>query len=271
MAEGELFVCPHCGMSVDVANINMKTRRGSCDWCGHEIIFPKKHVAGGVDMVTALEEGYRLFAEGNFESAKSTGERVIAQSRNNVTALYLVSYHKAFSAEVKSSKVYENIFTQVLPEAEFEIEDEDIFKKLLIKTVRHSMEYDTYILKKFLEYDDPKELGDFVEQFCPVALTLRQNLEFFTPEVAEVYKEITRRWPIPKTWYALYTLLTKNPDSPIVSKQFYLKTKSQRIYDNVVLPIGEIFAEIKDPALQAKFVGGYQKVKAAFEAGLKNG
>ena len=154
---------------------------------------------------------------------------------------------------------------ETLQEAEFEIEEEEMFKDLILKTILHSGEYIEQLITRFAEFDDPKELAEFVEAYAPFAIGNKGSINFFTPALADALQSITEMVDIPKTWFALYSAISKNPDSPIPKDTFYLKTKTHRFYNDFVLKVGEIFSKIKTPALRAKFKGAYDKVKATFD------
>ena len=264
--EASLYVCPHCGSSFDNSRLNMKTRRGICAMCGSDVVFPKRHLVASPNAQLALEEGKRLFLNGNYEDAVASARTAISMSRDNVAALYVINYYKAFRDPVPSRKGLDDLFNSILPDAEMEIEEEEMLKDCVKKTIANSMDYEEKLLKKFLEYDDPNELAEFVEAFCPLAILAKQSYGWFTPNMANLYLEITKKVDTPKTWYALYTSLTKNPDSPFNGNKFYLKTKNERILHEVVEPIGQIFQAIKDPALKAKFVSAYNAFLAKFNA-----
>ncbi|MCQ2800492.1 MAG: hypothetical protein MJ216_00860 [Bacilli bacterium] len=264
--EANLYLCPHCGTAFDSAQLDLKTRRGVCMMCGSEVVFPKRHLTASPNAVLTLEEGARLFLSGNFESAKTCAETVISMSNDNVAALYITNYYKAFRSEVKNSRSLDDLFNRIVPAAEFEIEEEEMFKQFVIKTISHSSIYEEQLLAKFLEYDDPNELAEFVEAFCPFAIMGKQSYAWLTSKMLSLYLEITKKTNIPKTWYALYTALLKNPDSPFVGNKFFLKTKTARIQQEVVEPIGAIFKTIKDQALNAKFVSAYNAYLAKFLA-----
>ena len=264
--EANLYLCPHCGTAFDSSRLDMKTRRGVCAMCGCEVVFPKRHLTASPNAVLALEEGTRLFLSGNFESAKTCAETAISMSRDNVSALYIANYYKAFRAEVKNSRGLDDLFNRIIPDAEMEIEEEEMFKQCVIKTIAHSKEYEQQLISRFVEYDDANELGEFVEAFCPFAIMSRQSFAWLTPAMLALYLEVTKKTNIPKTWYALYTALLKNPDSPFVGNTFFLKTKTERIKHEIVEPIGEIFNAIKDGAMKAKFTSAYNAYLAKFNA-----
>ena len=264
--EANEFICSHCGTSLTSANVDMKTRRGICPMCGCEVNFAKKHSTASPNAVLALEEGLRLFLSGNFESARTCAETAISMTEKNVAALFIVSYYKAYRAPVKNTKSLYDMFNNILPDAEFEIEEEEMFKQCVLKTIGNTVEFEEQLLAKFNDFDDPDELGQFVESFCPYAINTRQSYRWLTPRMISIYLEITKKVNIPKTWYSLYTALLKNPESPFTVNTFFQIEKTNRIQRDVVEPMGQIFNAIKDEALKAKFVSAYNAYYAKFVA-----
>lgn len=267
--EGEKYHCQGCGSEIPASLINFKTRRAKCPWCGLDVVFPKRHSTASPNAQIALNEAMKLFLEGNYESSKSCAESALSMTNNNAAALFIVNYYKAYIAEIKNSHAMDVFFKEKLPDAEFEIEEEEMFKRLLLKTILNIGQYEEQILSKFAEYDDPNELSEFVEAFSPCLILSRSTIDWFTPNMAETYKEISKRTSIPKTWYSLYSSLIKNPDSPFVNNTFYLKTKAQRIYREFILPVGDIFSCIKDENNKQKFNNAYMKVKIAYESKMQ--
>ena len=86
--------------------------------------------------------------------------------------------------------------------------------------------------------------------------------------MVETYKAVSQKCSIPNTWLALYNAMLKNPDSPLSNDSFYLKTKAERIYENFILKIGEIFESINDEANKQKFTGAFAKVQKVYQAKL---
>lgn len=264
--EANEFICSHCGTSLTSANVDMKTRRGICPMCGCEVIFAKKHSTASPNAVLALNEGLELFLNGNFESAKTCAETAISMTEKNVAALFIANYYKAFRAPVKNTKGLYDLFNVILPDAEFEIEEEEMFKKCLIKTINNTVEFEEQILSKLVDFDDPNELGEFVEAFCPYAINSRATFAWLTPKMISLYLEIAKRVNVPKTMFCLYNSLLKNPESPFVNNSFFQITRTARIQANVVEPLGAVFKAIKDEALRAKFVSAYNALYAKYVA-----
>ena len=137
---------------------------------------------------------------------------------------------------------------------------------MAILTANYIQKYEYYILKKFNDFDDPNELADFCEKFSPGVILARKNFDWLNEDMIKLYAEISKKCPIPKTSYALLMSLMKNPDSPIASNTFHLKTKSKRIYSEIIVPIAEVFESIKDKELKTKFDNTYKKIKDKFES-----
>lgn len=267
--EGEKYHCPNCGVTIEASAINFKTRRATCMFCGKEVIFPKRNSTASPNAVHALNEAKSFFFDKNFTSAKSCAEQVVSMVPENAPALYIIAYYNAYIAEVKSRDSMERLFDQTLVDAELEIEEEECFKELLLKTIYHSCDYEEQIVKKFVEYDDAKELLQFIDTFCPVVITKRPSTLWFTPKMAQLYAQCAKKATIPKTCFALLTAISKNPDSPLVTGDFFLRTKTMNFYNNFVVPIGTIIGSMADAQLRAKFTGAYNKVKAEFESKMK--
>ncbi|MGN0804694.1 MAG: hypothetical protein ACI4MS_04855 [Candidatus Coproplasma sp.] len=268
--EAETYHCPYCGVSIDATAINFKTRRASCKFCGMDVVFPKRTSTASPSATLALSEATKFFLEKNFSSAKSCAERVVSMVPANAPALYIIAYYNAYVADIKNRDSMERLFNETLDESALEVEEEECFKQLLLKTVFHAWDYEEQIMQKFCEYDDNKELGEFVEAFSPIAISKRTNTNWLTPKLAGLYAEIAKKTNIPKTCFALLTSISKNPQSPLSTGEFFLKTKTTNFYNNYLLPIGTIINSMGDPALRAKFAGAFNKVKADFESKMKN-
>ncbi len=267
--EANKYLCPSCGMTIPATSINFKTRQAHCDFCGQNVIFPKRNSTASPNAVIAINQSRDFFLSGDFKSAVSCAQTAVEMVPNHVAALYIIAYYKAYVAEVKNRASLDRLFYEILPDAEFEIEEEEIFKQLLIKTVIHSIAYEEQILDKFLCYDDRGELSEFVEQFAPYAIAKRNDVSLLSSKMFYIYKEISKKTSIPKTWYALYLSLTKNSNSPFSSDTFFLRTKTELFYREYLLPVGEIFENISDMTVKSKFIGVYKKLKEQYEQKMK--
>lgn len=263
-----IFYCPDCGASFRADNIDRKKRIAYCRMCEAWKVIPKQHSNNSVDLQASLDEAVSLFKTGNFASARRCAETAISLSKRNAVAIYIVSFCDAFTESYKNTKKYEDYFLQQFPEFILEYEEEELLKQLLFVTRSRSVEYECEILKKFCEYDDPSELSAFVEKFCPTAIAYRNDSDWLTPDMVETYKAVSQKCSIPNTWLALYNAMLKNPDSPLSNDSFYLKTKAERIYENFILKIGEIFESINDEANKQKFTGAFAKVQKVYQAKL---
>ena len=139
--EANTYICSHCGSSISTEFVDVKRRKGYCRFCGCESVFPKKRSTASPNVVIALEEASRLFVNGNIESAKNAAETAVSMSRDNAGALYIINYFYAYGAKVKSSKGLGQFFKEVLSESELELEEEEMFKTLILKTIHHSCEF----------------------------------------------------------------------------------------------------------------------------------
>ncbi len=269
----ETYCCPKCGEPFEPQHLDLKRRTGYCVWCRQPSVFPKRHskVVGNVDLPVALPQMVTFFKNGDNENALHLASEITGVSEKNVAALYVVAYYNAYRASPKSSGRLYQFFETTLPEAEMEIEEEEALKELFLYTRPHLSDHECTILKKFSEYDDPKELSTFVESFSPTMIAERQNLSWFTPEMATIYAQIAHTGAIPKTTLALVKAIKGNPESPLNTGKFFIRQKAEEIYNRFVLKLSDIIAQIRDPELRAKFEGFYGQMKGAYETGLKQG
>ena len=266
--EGEKHLCPCCGQPVPANRIDFKTRRADCEWCGQAIIFPKKSSTASPNAIHALDEATKFFLQKNFDSAKREAETVMSMVSSNVPALYIIAYYNAFIAPVKNRHSLDQLFKETIFEVPFEIEEEEAFKDLILKTILHTCDYHEEIIKRFIEYDTPKEAAEFIEQFSPYVIAKSNNTEWFTEGTREAFKELSKKAVLPKTWYSLLVSISKNPQSPLLTGAFYLKTKSTNFYNNYVLPIGEILKCIQNEEIRNKFLPVYTKMCAEYQQKL---
>ena len=266
--EEYIYYCPDCGASFNADNIQFKKRTAYCRMCEAWKVIPKKHSNNSADLDASLNEAVSLFKAGNFPSARRCAETVIALSKKNAVANYIVSFCDAFTESFKDTKKYEDFFRRQFPDFLLEVEEEELLKQLLIATRSRSSEYECEILKKFWEYDDPGELAAFVEKFSPTAIAKRTDISWMNIEMTETYMGISQKCLIPATWLALYNAMLKNPDSPLSDDSFYLKTKAERVYEEFILRVGSVFEAITEPTNKAKFTGAFMKVQKVYQAKL---
>ncbi len=270
----EEYRCPNCGMPYEPEHLDLKRRTGYCVWCRKSAVFPKRHsqAVGNVNVPVALFQAVEFFKAGQNDNAVHLANEIVGVSEKNATALFIIAYNDAFrTAGTKNSAKLDDFFHKILPEVELEIEEEETLKNLFLYTISRLSDYECAILKKFSDYDDAKELCAFVEQFSPPLINARGDFHWFTAEMASVYAQIAHQGMIPRTTLSLLTAIRKNPESPLANGTFYQKARTERIYNDFVVKLGDIIDQIHDPDLKAKFVGAYSQVKKAYEDGMSKG
>lgn len=266
--ESKKYTCNNCGAPVEANVIDFKTRRAFCRFCQKWIIFPKRTSTASPSATHAINEAVDLFLQSNFSSAKSGAETALTMVPKNIPALYIIGYCDAFVTAVKTRTALNNLFNSVIVDADFEIEEEENFKKLLKATLLHSMDYEAQIVTRFNEIDNPQEIAEFVESFTPLAVSKRKLYSWLTPTLAQTYKNIASRAKIPKTLFALLKSIESAEDSPVRNNSFYLKTQSYNFFVNYVEPIGEILKSYCDPEFRAKFVAVFKKSEEKFRSNM---
>ena len=252
--DATVFHCPNCAAPVD---IDYKTRKGSCEFCGSVVTFPRKTFNSSANVVNELPICLRCFDEKRFADARAHAESVLAIATDNGPALYARTYYEAFAAVTRNSERVGEFFKQI-NDIDMDGEEVEALKKMFLSTIHKLADYEEDVLRWAVNNLHPSELGSFTEAISPLLLSKRTSIDFFTPGLAKLYKEISAASPIPKTCYALLQAITTNPDSPYPENRFFLKTKTQRFHDEFVLPVGEIIQNMASPELKNKFYRVYQ-------------
>lgn len=261
------FRCPGCGGTVD---IDLKTRKGVCGWCGNSITIPRKQINGLDDVQSELTVCVRSFLEKRFGAAKDHAERVLAIAIDNAPALYARTYYEAYAADIRNTARMTGFFEQ-LQEIEPDGEEAENLKEMFLSTVFKLDAYEENVLRWASTAFSGQELCAFVDAFSVQLIPRRTTIDFLTPGLVEAYKNVAAACTAPKTCYALLQAILNNPDSPFRTGCFYLKTKTQRFYRDFLLPVGEILNSMASPELKNKFCHVYQSKKEEFEKKMEGG
>lgn len=265
--DASVFYCPGCGQPVDV---DFKTRKGVCAWCGNIVTFPRRTFNSDDKVKNELTFSTRYFREKRFEDAKHHAENVLSVAIDNAPALFIRAYYEAFLATNKDSDRIRSFFNE-LKDIDVDVEEIQPLSELFLLSVRKLGPQEKEVLgwaKSNLPRDD---LLRFTDEFCPIAINGRESIDFFDPDLIELYKQIAAECSIPKTCYALLSAIDKNPDSPYPENRFFLKTKTRRFYTDFILPVGEIIKSMDSQELRDKFYRVYQNKQEAFENKMNGG
>ena len=263
MFEDGNFLCSSCGRTLQPSEIDKNTRTGTCSFCGCLVTFTRKEVNSSKQVLHDLENAVRFFTESNYDSAKRYAEAVLSTSVDNAVGLFIIAYYNAFRAEIKNRTHLDRFFNEELPKIELDEEEVNNFKKVILHSLLHVADYEKTILAVVGRYQAPQPLAEFVDAFSPQLIIRRGTIDWFDAEMCDIYGQVAAYTNVPKTLYALYQAITKNPDSPEAGNTYYLKTKTARFYNDFVLGIEKIYQRIADPALKAKFIGAFAKLKEA--------
>lgn len=253
--DADVFRCPNCGATVD---IDFKTRKGFCDFCGKTVVFPRRTFNSNGKIQDDLKICLRCFEEKRFEEARKHAENVLAVAIDNGPALYARAYYEAFFAVNKNTARIGEFFRQIL-DIDLDGEEVEPLKKMFLATIFKLDSHEEDVLRWAEANLVPSDLCNFVDSFSAILISRRSTIDFFTPELEELYQKISASCSIPKTCFSLLQAISKNPDSPYPENRFFLKTKTQRFYNDFVLPIGEIIKVMASQELREKFYKAYQQ------------
>ncbi|MBR2904009.1 MAG: hypothetical protein IKC37_05105 [Clostridia bacterium] len=261
--EGESYKCPGCGDAIPADRIDFKTRIGKCPSCRKDRYFPRRTLNSSTGVLAKLGSVVNFFKDKNFTSAYRAAETILMTAVDNAAALFVIAYCKAFTGEPRTRANLDKLFNETLPTLEFDEEELEALKELLIAGAPHLGDYEEQILSSMLA-NDPQGVAAFADAFSPYIVMKRSNVNWCTPKIWETYKGISAQGNMAKVWYALYVCIEKNPDSPYVNDNFFLKTKTQRFYDTYVEQVGQVFDSIQDDKMRAKFKGAFLNKKQDF-------
>ena len=268
--EGLQYICPGCATVLSPSDIDFKARRGICPSCGSVVSLSRREVNHSQTVVHDLENAVRFFEDRNFDTAKRYAEGVLSISFDNVVALFIIAYCEAYHARNKTHAYLDKFFKQELKDIDVLEDEMQMLKGLLLKSVLHLADYEQEILQKILETQADGDIAEFVEAFSPYVINKRSNINWFSNEMANTYETLTKRANLPKTWYALYSQIATNPDSPEAENTYYLKTKTARFFNDYLLRLENVFEQIKDDRLKKKFSTALATKKANFISKMEN-
>ena len=264
--EGQAFRCSCCLYTFKESDgIDLKSKRATCPRCDSLVTFSRKEINSSKVVTHDIENALRFFEEKNYENAKKAADSAISVSDDNVIALFIIAYYEAYCTRHKTGIHLDKFFKSQLQEIDTLEEEIEGLKKLISLCGNHLDDYEEYILSKMLQTQGDEDLQKFVEDYCPAVIMRRGNIDWFTPSMRATYKEITAKVSVYNTWKALYQQISKNPDSPELNDKFFLKTKTERFYNDYILGVEDIFAGITDDAMKNKFMTAVANKKQIFK------
>ena len=268
--EGSAYKCPNCSASIPAKYIDFKAREGFCPFCESQVSFRRSTFNQADNVLNNINNAVRFFIDKNMQTAYHYAEEVLSVAVDNLAALFIMAYYHAYSAPVKKFDYLNRLFNEQIGEIEVDAMECESFKKLVLAVRMNLGEFEDKILSLVLETQTPKDVQLFTEDFSPYLINSRLGMRDFTPELFSVYEKITEQVDVPKTWYALYMGIRKNPDSPFNGNMFHLEKKVQNFYNIYVLNVGKVFDKIQTVPLKTKFLGAYKQDKALMESKMKS-
>lgn len=262
-----VFYCTSCGAPVD---IDYDTRKGHCEFCNSIVTFPRKTFNSDEKVQNEIELCTRYFTEKRFDLAKAHALDVLSVAIDNAPAMYMLAYYDAFAAPVRHSERINQFFAQI-KNIDLDYEEIDALKAMFLSSMNRLVDCEYEVLDLMSQYLGGKSLCDFVDAFSPIIINSRQNIDFFTPDMASLYKRIAASASAPKTCYSLLQAIKANPDSPFVNNKFFLKTKTARFLNEFVEPVGEIISSMNNAELKNKFFRAYTNTKEVYKNKMEGG
>lgn len=263
--EGVRFSCPNCGASV---TIDFKTRVGTCDSCGYTTEFKRNFFNSNDKVINDLTNVVKYFKEKNYKLSARFAEEAMTIAVDNMAAAFVLAYNEAFIDEARNSKSIARFFVKA-KETSVDIEELEPLKKMFLSCMTDLDDHEEDILEMVINGNHASEILEFTDAFSPYLIARRANIDFLTPRLKELYKRCAAKCSVPKTCYALLNSIKTNSESPYNGNTFFLRTKTERFYNDFVLPVGEIINGMSNPTLRAKFKNAYERQRGDFEMKMK--
>ena len=257
--------CHGCG-STNV-EFSPKTRKLICHTCGNEEYYSRSTLNSNNKVALGRQNAMSFFEEGRFDDSRHYAMDVLNISMDNAPAMYIIAYCEEFIT--KNDGAMKRFFKQI-QEVALEYDEVQDLKRLLTASAYRLRDYEEDVIQliaaNMQAEEDAKDLCAFIDQICPYLISKRTSMDYLTPNLTDMYKELAGHCGIPRTCFALMKSIEANPDSPYAGNSFYLHAKTRYFYDNYVIPIGSVIKEINDDGLREKFVNSYEKIRARFAA-----
>ncbi len=228
----------------------------------------KTIIVNGPNTAELGENAVKAFVAKDFQNAFTAADTVLATDKDHVGAYFIKSY-KEYVVNKRPSGL--DGFIAKITNSSYAIADADLFmlEDLLATTPERLKAFEKQILT-FVYHnsvgDPAKEASacKFVDSFSPAIIASRSDHTFLTAEMIDLYGKLAEFCTIPKTCHTLICSINANPESPIKSGRFYLKSVSEKFYKEYVIPIGGIVGKMKSQQYRAKFSDAYEKYKLSF-------
>lgn len=260
--------CSGCGSS----NVTFDSKRRIlvCNQCGKEEYYSRATLNSSGKVLLSKDNAMNFFAEGKFENAQHYALEVLNISQDNAPALFIMSYYDEIV--VRKSGAITRFFDTV-DDIALEGSEVEELQRLFVAAAYNMLDYEERIIKlialNMQSEEDAAQLCGFIDKLCPYLLMRRPSINFFTPELCEMYQDLAEHCDIPKTCFALLKLIKQNPDSPYSDSSFYLQARSRYFYENFVLSVGKVINKMKTVELRKKFIGSYDSIRREYESDAK--
>ena len=218
----------------------------------------------GAKVANEVRQSVRFFKEKQFDTAVKYAEDVLTHVLDHATSLFILGYVRAFVNKERNRDALERFFNETLPEIEMTGEELESFKECVMLVRPNLIKYHESIISAVVK-NHKKGGAEFVEAFSPAIINSYTDIKWATAGIFDAFKEAGKHGSMPKTWYALYQCALQNPASPIKDPDNWdYEDTVKKFYDNYVLRMDDLFSNIQDDTLRAKFHGGSTKVKNVF-------
>ncbi|MDD7202366.1 MAG: hypothetical protein SPF89_11820 [Sphaerochaetaceae bacterium] len=259
------LTCNGCGSS-DVV-FDPVTRKLHCNQCGREEYYSRAQLGANGKVAFTKDNAIQFFKSGNRVNARKFASDVLNIMQDNAAALFILAYCDEF-VEGRSGAIKE--FFRKIDDVALEYDEVrdliNLFTLSLYNLRDYESDMEILMVKNMQSERDRPELEKFIETVSPYCIGKYPSADFMTAEHMDLYCDLAANCNIPKTCFALLKGIQSNPDSPYVTKSFYMKARTQYFHDHYVLPVGRIINAMKESPGKSKFLGAFSAMLKKYES-----
>ncbi len=250
--------CHGCG-STNVS-FDPQHRMLICNQCGKQEYYSRATLSSNSKVLYAKQNAIGFFTGGHYDTSRNYAQDVLNIFVDSAPALYILAYFDEF-LQGRNGALQQ--FFQKMNSIALEYEEVKDLMTLYLASPYKLMDFEANVIRtiavNFQSEKDAPTLCSFIDKLCPYLISKWPSMNYLSKELVEIYQELADHCGIPKTCFALINAIQNNPDSPYVSKTFFLKPKCRYFFDHFVRPIKDIIQAMNAPDLKDKFIAAYNQ------------
>ena len=215
-----------------------------------------------------IDHAFRTFMGGDFKGAARGAEEVLSNVSDNIPMQYIVAFYASFVENSFRRDAIHKFFDGVQNKVMLK-DDVKLMKNMLLLTCTKISMHEADALELIMRSEGGVTGAVvFADRFCTKIISTRTSATYLDERTVGLYCQLATAGAT-SFCAALIESIRKNPDSPYADNSFNLKTKTQRYYDNYVLPIKKVISVISDSKAASVYSAKYIEEESAYEARME--